>query len=143
MAIVAAEYLAKGYKLSDHILQRAIEIDSTCSADSELKASSNPTTDKQGISKKFLSYMSDLDKSVGQSALGPHQTISGKVQSSLKEAHTRVKSVDEQKGYSKLAQEVRIFYFPLSWLTRTTLVLCESPRFILWTVRVVLLHQHV
>jgi hypothetical protein len=28
MIVVAAEYLAKGYKLSDHILQRAIEIDS-------------------------------------------------------------------------------------------------------------------
>jgi hypothetical protein len=28
LCIVAAEYLAKGYKLSDHILQRAIEIDS-------------------------------------------------------------------------------------------------------------------
>lgn len=27
-AIVAAEYLARGYKLSDSVLQRAIEIDS-------------------------------------------------------------------------------------------------------------------
>lgn len=40
LALVAAEYLAKGYKLSDHILQRAIEIDSTCSVESELKAGS-------------------------------------------------------------------------------------------------------
>jgi len=85
---IAAEYLAKGYKLSDHILLRAIEIDN-----------------KQGISKKFLSFISDLDKSAGQRALGPEQTVSGKVQSTLKEAHTRVKSVDEQKGYSKVAYE--------------------------------------
>lgn len=50
--------------------------------------------------------MSDLDKSAGQRALGPQQTVSGKVQSTLKEAHTRAKSVDEKKGYSKIAQEV-------------------------------------
>ncbi|KAI9462953.1 hypothetical protein HD554DRAFT_1424278 [Boletus coccyginus] len=85
---IAAEYLAKGYKLQDHILQRAIEIDN-----------------KQGISKRFLAFMSDLDKSAGQRALGPQQTVSGKVQSTLKEAHTRAKSVDEKKGYSKIAQE--------------------------------------
>ncbi|KIJ60280.1 hypothetical protein HYDPIDRAFT_161149 [Hydnomerulius pinastri MD-312] len=85
---IAAEYLAKGYKLSDQILQRAIEIDT-----------------KQGISSKFLSYMTNLDKSVGQRALGPDQTISGKVQSAIKDAHTRAKSVDEQKGYTKVAHE--------------------------------------
>ncbi|KAH7925882.1 hypothetical protein BV22DRAFT_1104679 [Leucogyrophana mollusca] len=85
---IAAEYLAKGYKLSDHILNRAIEIDN-----------------KQGISKRFLSYMQGLDTSVGQRALGPDQTISGKVQSTLRDAHTRAKSVDEQKGYTKVAHE--------------------------------------
>jgi hypothetical protein len=52
-----------------------------------------------------LSFISDLDKSAGQRALGPEQTVSGKVQSTLKEAQTRVKSVDEQKGYSKVAYE--------------------------------------
>ncbi|KAF9235182.1 hypothetical protein BU15DRAFT_78277 [Melanogaster broomeanus] len=83
---IAAEYLAKGYKLSDHVLQRAIELDN-----------------KHGISNKFLSYMNNLDTSIGQRALGPDQTVSGKVQSTLKEAHTRAKSVDEQKGYSKAA----------------------------------------
>ncbi|KAF8552769.1 hypothetical protein OG21DRAFT_1597972 [Imleria badia] len=85
---IAAEYLAHGHILGENILQRAIEIDN-----------------KHGISKKFLSFMSDLDKSVGQRAVGPEQTVSGKFQSTLKEAHTRVKSIDEQKGYSKIAQE--------------------------------------
>ncbi|KAH7885131.1 hypothetical protein F5I97DRAFT_1928555 [Phlebopus sp. FC_14] len=85
---IAAEYLAKGYKLSDHILQRAIELDN-----------------KQGISKNFISYMHELDTTVGKKALGPDQTISGKVQSTFKEAHSRAKSVDEQKGYSKVAHE--------------------------------------
>lgn len=28
--VVVAEYLAKGYKLSDQILERAIDMDSTC-----------------------------------------------------------------------------------------------------------------
>ncbi|KIJ14920.1 hypothetical protein PAXINDRAFT_169359 [Paxillus involutus ATCC 200175] len=85
---IAAEYLAKGYKLSDHILQRAIDLDN-----------------KQGISSKFLSYMSNLDKSVGERALGPDQTVSSKVQSTFKQAHTRAKTIDEQKGYSKVAHE--------------------------------------
>lgn len=85
---IAAEYLAKGYKLSDHILQRAIEIDN-----------------KQGISKRFLDYMRSLDSTVGQKALGPDQTMSGKVQSTLMGARTRAKTIDEQKGYSKIAHE--------------------------------------
>ncbi|KAG2758067.1 hypothetical protein P692DRAFT_20866978 [Suillus brevipes Sb2] len=87
-AEIAAKYLAKGYKLSDHILQRAIEINN-----------------KQGISKQFLDYMHTLDTTVGQKALGPDQTMSGKVQSTLKDAHTRAKTIDEQKGYSKVAHE--------------------------------------
>ncbi|KAJ6620751.1 hypothetical protein B0H10DRAFT_2020438 [Mycena sp. CBHHK59/15] len=73
---IAAEYLAKGYTLSDTILTRAIEIDN-----------------KQGISKRFLSYLQSVDTTVGAKALGPDQTISGK----------QAKSVDEQKGYSKSA----------------------------------------
>ncbi|EGN98110.1 hypothetical protein SERLA73DRAFT_138379 [Serpula lacrymans var. lacrymans S7.3] len=85
---IAAEYIAKGYKLSDHILQRAIELDNN-----------------QGISKRFLSYMQGLDTSVGKRALGPDQTISGKVQSTLQGATTRAKTIDEQKGYTKSAHE--------------------------------------
>jgi len=37
LPVVAAEYLAEGYKLHNHILQRAIEIDGTSSAESESK----------------------------------------------------------------------------------------------------------
>ncbi|KAG2094623.1 uncharacterized protein F5147DRAFT_407231 [Suillus discolor] len=85
---IAAEYLAKGYSLSDHILQRAIEIDN-----------------KQGISKRFLDYMRGLDTTVGQKALGSDQTVSGRVQSTLQSARTRAKTIDEQKGYSKVAHE--------------------------------------
>ena len=48
---VAAEYLAKGYTLSDQILQRAIELDQ-----------------QHGISNRFLSYIQSLDTKLGTSA---------------------------------------------------------------------------
>lgn len=83
--LVAAEYLAKGYTLSDQILQRAIELDN-----------------KQGISRRFLSYFQSLDTSLGARALGPGKTISGGLQGTI--AHA--KEVDEQKGYSKQATDV-------------------------------------
>jgi hypothetical protein len=83
-AAIAAEYLAKGYVLSDHILQRAIELDK-----------------KQGISKRFLGYFQSLDSTLGQKALGPDQTISGKVQSSVSGGIIQAKSFDEQKGLTK------------------------------------------
>jgi len=71
-----------------------------------LNCGSRIFTDKQGISKRFLKYMQDLDTSIGQKALGPEQTVSGKVQSTLKGAHQRAKTIDEQKGLSKVAHEV-------------------------------------
>ncbi|TDL23196.1 hypothetical protein BD410DRAFT_787512 [Rickenella mellea] len=78
---IAAEYLAKGYVLSDQVLQRAIEIDN-----------------KQGISKRFLSYMKGLDSSIGSRAVGPDQTISGKV-------HSTLTDIDQKKGISKTATD--------------------------------------
>ncbi|KIM43247.1 hypothetical protein M413DRAFT_444056 [Hebeloma cylindrosporum] len=85
---IMAEYLAKGYKLSDQILERAIDMDS-----------------KQGISKRFLSYFHSLDKSVGERALGPEQTVSAKVQSTVDNATTQARAIDEQKGFSKIAND--------------------------------------
>ncbi|KAG6903282.1 hypothetical protein C0995_000177 [Termitomyces sp. Mi166 len=103
---IAAEYLAHGYILSQKALERAIEIDN-----------------EQGISKRFLEYFHRIDKSLGSRALGPDQTISAKVQSTVDAATQRAKTVDEQKGYSKtafdfyakaiaspLGQKVRSFY---------------------------------
>lgn len=91
---VAAEYLAKGYKLSDHILQRAIEYDT-----------------KQGISTKFLSYFQTLDTTVGAKALGPEKTLSGKFQETLTQAQTQAKTIDEQKGLSTKAIDVCLSCF--------------------------------
>ncbi|CDO74572.1 hypothetical protein BN946_scf184771.g8 [Trametes cinnabarina] len=85
---IAAEYLAKGYQLSDQILQRAIELDK-----------------QRGISNRFLSYIQSLDTKLGEKALGPEKTISGKVQETLASATQQAKAVDEQKGISKIASD--------------------------------------
>ncbi|KDR82635.1 hypothetical protein GALMADRAFT_238067 [Galerina marginata CBS 339.88] len=85
---IAAEYLAKGYTLSDNILQKAIEIDN-----------------KQGISKRFLNYFQSLDKAVGQRALGPDQTITAKLQTTVDSATQQARAMDEEKGLSKTAND--------------------------------------
>jgi hypothetical protein len=85
---IAAEYLAKGYKLSDHVLQKAIEMDAT-----------------HGISKKFLNYIQSLDKTVGERALGPDQTISGKIQSTVGSATQQARAIDNKRRYSQIAND--------------------------------------
>ncbi|KAI0671038.1 hypothetical protein C8Q78DRAFT_1069729 [Trametes maxima] len=85
---IAAEYLARGYTLSDQILQRAIELDK-----------------QRGISTRFLSYIQSLDTKLGERALGPEKTISGKVQETLASATQQAKAVDEQKGITKTASD--------------------------------------
>ncbi|KAI9454115.1 hypothetical protein F5148DRAFT_1277370 [Russula earlei] len=90
---IAAEYLAKGYQL------------------------------RRGISSRFLNYFHSLDSSLGAKALGSDQTISGKVTSTIQSATQHAWTVDEQKGYTKVAgdyyaralasplgQRVRAFY---------------------------------
>ena len=62
--------------------------------------------EKQGISNRFLRYFHSLDKSVGERALGPDQTISGKLQSTVGKAVQQAKTVDEEKGYSKTFHDV-------------------------------------
>jgi hypothetical protein len=69
--------------------------------------------DKQGISKRFLSYFHSLDKSVGERALGRDQTISGKLQSTVGKAVHRAKTADEEKGYLKTVHDVSFFFLPL------------------------------
>lgn len=66
-------------------------------------------TDKQGISKRFLNYFKQFDTTVGARALGPDQTLSGKVQATFSNAATQAKTMDAQKGYSKTAHEVSSF----------------------------------
>ena len=68
--------------------------------------------DKQGILKRFLGSFQNLDKSVGERALGPDQTILGKLQSTVGKAVQHAKSADEEnleKGYLKTVQDVSFF----------------------------------
>jgi len=98
---IAAEYLAKGYLLSDDILGRAIEFDKN-----------------KGISKRFLTYLNSLDSTIGNKVGGEGATLSGtvqaKVQPVVSDVHakvtsaandglTRAKTIDEQKGITKTA----------------------------------------
>lgn len=66
--------------------------------------------DKQGISKRFVSYFQSLDSSLGSRVVGPEKTISGKVQDTLTGAQAKAKEVDEQKGFSKTATDVRFTF---------------------------------
>jgi len=93
---IAAEYLAKSYKLSDNVLKEAIKLDN-----------------KHGISPRFKTYLASIDKTVGSKALGPEKTISGKVTETFTAATQQVRSIDEQKGYSKMAGDLFNQYY--SW----------------------------
>jgi len=114
--LVAAEYLAKGYTLSDQVLQRAIELDSTCLSSPRITLSPSILTtairrfssriEKQGISKRFIDYINSIDSTLGQKALGPDQTISGKVQSSVNDGINQAKSFNEEKGVTKRIGDV-------------------------------------
>ena len=96
---IAAEYLAKGYKLSDSILQRAIELDT-----------------QKGISTRFLSYIQGLDTTLGQKALGPDQKISTMMGTKLAQAQEQARSIDQQRGISTKAGDVRArFFLWASW----------------------------
>jgi len=103
---IAAEYIAKGYTLSDQILTCAIELDN-----------------QHGISKTFLTYFQSIDTTVGQRALGPDRTISGKVNEGVSAGLSRARTIDQQQGITKKAgdyyaqalatpfgQKVRAFY---------------------------------
>lgn len=86
---IAAEYLVRGYVLSDNILQRAIELDT-----------------QRGISKRFLDYFHSIDKTVGEKALGKEQTITGALGETVRQASERARTIDEQKGISTKATDV-------------------------------------
>lgn len=45
---------------------------------------------------------------MGERALGPDQTVSQKLQATVGNAAQRARAVDEEKGFSKTAQDVRI-----------------------------------
>ncbi|KZP01291.1 hypothetical protein CALVIDRAFT_594783 [Calocera viscosa TUFC12733] len=83
---IAAEYLAKGYILSDQILQRAIDIDA-----------------KQGISSRFLAYIRSLDHGLGERLVGHEKTISGQLNTYVEAGTAKAREVDEKHALSKQA----------------------------------------
>ena len=62
--------------------------------------------EKQGISQRFLKYIQSLDTTIGQKALGPEQTVSGRVQSALGAATEQARAVDQQRGITRTAADV-------------------------------------
>jgi hypothetical protein len=72
--------------------------------------------EKQGISKRFLSYFHSMDSTLGQRALGPDQTLTGKVQSSVSGGIHQARAFNEQKGLTKKVGDVRTLhplFFPM------------------------------
>jgi len=92
---IAAEYLAKGYVLGDHILQRAIDIDA-----------------KQGISARFLAYIKGLDKTIGAKVIGTQNTpLSTHVSTQVHNAAETVRQEDAKRGISKQATDLFTQYY--------------------------------
>jgi hypothetical protein len=89
---VAAEYLAKGYVLSDQVLQRAIDLDA-----------------KHGISSTFLSYWNSFDHTAGSKISKDGAPLSSVVQGHVATATDKARAIDEQQGISARGTDVSFF----------------------------------
>ncbi|KAK4687666.1 hypothetical protein P7C73_g2451, partial [Tremellales sp. Uapishka_1] len=87
-AAIAAEYLAHGYTIGDHIIQKAIDLDH-----------------KQGISAKFLTFFNSLDQQAGAKLVGENQTVSGKIGEQASAVVAKTKEVDQNRGVSARFQD--------------------------------------
>jgi hypothetical protein len=67
---------------------------------------SNSTPGNQGISKRCLTYFDDLNNRIGKRAFGADQTVTGAVHAKVEEQIKQAKSIDEQKGFSRIANDV-------------------------------------
>jgi len=47
-----------------------------------------------------------MDKTIGERALGPQQTVSAKLKDTVEHATQQARSIDQQKGYLKIANDV-------------------------------------
>lgn len=103
-----AEILAKGYSLSDHVVNRAIEYDKQ--QVQRLSVAPGHLSDEyrtlQGVSTRFLNYIKGLDTAVGEKIGGPDTTVSGKAREALAQSHARAKSIDEQHQITSQAKDV-------------------------------------
>ena len=100
--------------------------------------------EKQGISKRFLGYFNSLDSTLGQKALGPDQTISGKVQSSVSGGVSQARAFNEEKGVTKKVADVRTLPPHCPFLCGTDdchAVLYARVEYVLWQTGADVLHQ--
>lgn len=82
-AAIVAEYLAHGYVMGDHIVQRAIDFDQ-----------------KQGISSNVINFFNSIDHNVGKRVVGENQTVSGKIGEQASQVIAKTKEVDQNRGVS-------------------------------------------
>jgi RNA recognition motif-containing protein len=90
-AAIVAEYLAKGYVLSDQVLQKAIDLDQ-----------------KQGISARFMAWWHSFDHAVGAKVApaGTEQpTLSSTVTGHVNTGLGKAREIDQQRGISNKATE--------------------------------------
>jgi len=90
-AAIVAEYIAKGYVLSDQVLQKAIDLDQ-----------------KQGISARFMAWWHSFDHAVGSKVApaGAEQpTLSSTVTGHVNTGLGKAREIDQQKGISNKATE--------------------------------------
>jgi hypothetical protein len=82
-AAIAAEYLAHGYTIGDHIIQKAIDVDQ-----------------KQGISSRFLAFLGQVDKKAGERLVGEGQTLSSRLHDQAHTTYVKAREADQQRGVS-------------------------------------------
>jgi len=82
-AAIVAEYLAHGYVMGDHVIEKAIDFDQ-----------------KQGISSRFLNFFNSLDQKAGAKLVGEDKTVSGKVTEQAQAVLAKTKEVDQNRGVS-------------------------------------------
>ncbi|WVQ85455.1 hypothetical protein IAT38_007620 [Cryptococcus sp. DSM 104549] len=97
-AAIVAEYLAHGYVLGDHIVQKAIDVDH-----------------KQGISSRFLNFFNSLDSTVGGKVVGENKTVTGKLQEHAAALGAKTREVDQNRGISSKFNDYysKVFGTPL------------------------------
>lgn len=58
------------------------------------------TSEKQGISSRFLDFFHSLDKQVGEKVVGEQKTVTGKINESAAAVVAKTREVDQNRGVS-------------------------------------------
>jgi len=84
--------------------------------------------------------MRSLDKALGERMAGPQQTASAKLQATVEQASQQARTVDQQKGYSKAANDVSTGNCYFNTPLIISLVLFESHGLVMGTASQDILH---